>query len=334
MKIDKKKLLKALTIVKPGLANKEMIEQSTSFAFLGDRVITYNDEISLSHPVEQLDMTGAVRAEELHNFLGKVKQDEIEMKFTESELLIKAGKSKAGLTFQADIKLPLDEIQTEKDWHDLPEEFTDNLMFIKDSASRDMLRRVLTCVHVTESGMETSDGFQIMRLFSEGWPFGSYLIPSENVSEIHKITPSQVAETEGWLHFRNLNGTELSCRVLLDKFPETSRLFEVDGNKIQFPKSMIDILERAMVFTKDSDDMDEDMEIKFKDNTLLVHGKNNYGWFKEEAKIKHQGDGGRFWISSVLLQNILKRSTVSVLSDDRIKFDGDGWEYIAVLKQG
>jgi len=39
MKINKKELKEALEIVKPGLANKEMIEQSTSFAFLKGKVI-------------------------------------------------------------------------------------------------------------------------------------------------------------------------------------------------------------------------------------------------------------------------------------------------------
>ena len=48
MKINKKELQEALERVKPGLASRELIEQSTSFAFMRDRVVTYNDEISIS----------------------------------------------------------------------------------------------------------------------------------------------------------------------------------------------------------------------------------------------------------------------------------------------
>ena len=48
--MKKAELIKALEAVRPGLANKEMIEQSTSFAFMKDRVVTYNDEISISYP--------------------------------------------------------------------------------------------------------------------------------------------------------------------------------------------------------------------------------------------------------------------------------------------
>ncbi len=64
--ISKKKLQEALEIVKPGLSNNEIIEQTTSFAFIDGRVITYNDELSISCPVEELNVQGAVKAEELY----------------------------------------------------------------------------------------------------------------------------------------------------------------------------------------------------------------------------------------------------------------------------
>ena len=70
-------LLKALEIVKPGLASKEIIQQTTSFAFIEGRVVTFNDEISISHPVPDLDIQGAVQADELYKFLKKTKADEI-----------------------------------------------------------------------------------------------------------------------------------------------------------------------------------------------------------------------------------------------------------------
>ena len=56
MKTNKTKLQTALEIVKPGLANKEIIEQSTSFAFLKGKVVTYNDEVSISHPLKGIEL--------------------------------------------------------------------------------------------------------------------------------------------------------------------------------------------------------------------------------------------------------------------------------------
>lgn len=336
MKIKKKDLLKALEVVKPGLANKEIIEQSTSFAFLGDRVVTYNDSIGISHPVESLDLKGAIRAEELYNLLNRLKTKYIKVAQDENELKVKAGKSMAGIRLQSEIKLPLQEIEEEKDWEDLPEEFCSDINFIKDSASNDMSRRVLTCVHVQEVFMEASDGFQIMRTYmnqESPFPFPGVLIPSEVIGEIIKINPIQIAQTDGWLHFRSAEGTELSCRTLTDDYPSTEAHFEMEqGQKVVFPNKMQEIIDRVQVFTKKDHLMDEEMQVMLKKNTIMVQGKNDYGWIKEKEKVKYEGSKASFWIPPHLLKNILNRSNECLLGEEKIKFQGADWEYIAVLR--
>ena len=92
--MKKAELIKALEAVRPGLANKEMIEQSTSFAFMKDRVVTYNDEISISYPIQDLDLTGAIKAEELYAFLSKAKTEDIDVEITDAEIRLKAGRER------------------------------------------------------------------------------------------------------------------------------------------------------------------------------------------------------------------------------------------------
>ena len=93
MKINKETLKQALEIVKPGLANKEIMEQSTSFAFIDDKVVTYNDEICISHPVPDIGIKGVIKAEEMYNFLGKVKTEEITVTQEENEIVLKSGRA-------------------------------------------------------------------------------------------------------------------------------------------------------------------------------------------------------------------------------------------------
>jgi len=159
MQIQKEVLLNALEVVKPGLANKPIIEQATSFAFMGGRVITYNDEISISHPLPELeDITGAVEADSLYKFLGKIKPDDkgnIELSLNEKfEIVVKSGRSKAGLTLQSEITLPLNEedFAEKDDWLTLPENFTKFLAIAMGSCGKDMSKPVLTCVHISEEG--------------------------------------------------------------------------------------------------------------------------------------------------------------------------------------
>ena len=128
MKINKEQLQRALEIVKPGLANKELIEQSTSFAFMGGKVITYNDSISVSHPVEGLELEGAVLADNLYKFLGKIKKADVDLVVKDNEIILTTGKATAGLTLQSEIKLPLDETLSERGrWQKLPENFIDHI---------------------------------------------------------------------------------------------------------------------------------------------------------------------------------------------------------------
>ena len=150
MKINKTELQKALEKVKPGLSNKELVEQSTSFAFMGGRIVTYNDEISISHPVKDLNVTGAVKTQSLYAFLGKNKRDEIILEWEENQVVIKAGRSKAGLVLEQEIKLPVEEVGEIGKWKELPAGFLNALRFCYPCCSKDMSRPILTCVYVSE----------------------------------------------------------------------------------------------------------------------------------------------------------------------------------------
>ena len=162
MKVNKRELQDALTIVEPGLANKEVIEQTTSFAFVKGRVVTYNDEISMSYPVKGLHLTGAVKADKLYALLKKIKlkkdkegkvDENIDITLGEAEIEISYYSMKAGLALQSDIKLPLDQEIAEKgEWKALPEDFMPAIKFTMTCCSRDMSRPVLTCIHINKDG--------------------------------------------------------------------------------------------------------------------------------------------------------------------------------------
>ncbi len=49
MQIKREELMDVLVRVKPGLANSEIIEQSTHFIFDKDTIRTYNDKITITH---------------------------------------------------------------------------------------------------------------------------------------------------------------------------------------------------------------------------------------------------------------------------------------------
>src|SRR6056297_2653647 len=241
MKINKQELIKALEIVRAGLANKEMIEQSTSFAFMDGKVVTYNDEISISHPVPDLELTGAVKANELYQLLNKTEKEEIQFDSTESEIRIRAGRAKAGITLQEEVNLPLDELGSQGKWRKVPPQLIQALKFTLFSCSNDMSKPVLTCIHVNKNGSlaESSDNYRLTRHNLGGkLPVKSFLIPASSVKKLIKYPISHIAEGQGWVHFKTEDGTIFSCRTFEDNYPDTSNMWEIEGEEIELPKSI------------------------------------------------------------------------------------------------
>jgi hypothetical protein len=204
MKINRKELQTALEIVKPGLANREVIEQANSFAFMDDRLVTYNDEISISHPISGLEITGAVKADELYKFINKVKKDELEFELTDNEIVLISGRSKAGFAIQSEIKLPIKDIGNIGKWKALPDDFMSKISFVSSSAGKTMSKPILACVHVNKEGfVEASDGFRITKnMLSDTMPVKTFLIPATSVSQIIRLKPTKIAEGQGWIHFK------------------------------------------------------------------------------------------------------------------------------------
>jgi DNA polymerase III sliding clamp (beta) subunit (PCNA family) len=336
MRINKVDLQNALERVKPGLANKELIQQATSFAFLNGCVATYNDEIALTHPVPNLEITGAVQATELYQLLKKLKQDELELTVTENEIQLTSGKTKAGLTLQTEIKLPLSEVERKSKWKTLPENFKDALRFAVSSCSKDMSKPVLTCVHVNAEGfIEGCDNYRVARWTLEAeFPTGTFLIPQSSVLELLKLDPVKVALDGGWVHFITEDKTTMSCRIIDDKFPDTTRLLNVKGVELSFPEGITEILDRASVFAKRDTMLDETVLISVEKDKVQVESKSETGWFKEVVDVDYNGDALHFDITPNLLKGILQETPVFSHCGKTLKFESGSWVYVVSLRGG
>lgn len=336
MKINKKELEQALALVKPGLASKESIEQSTSFVFSQGKVITFNDEISIAHPVKDLELEGAIHADEFYNFISKVKKEEIEMTLANGQILFTTVKTKAGLTLQEKILLPLKSIGKKGKWYDLPADFLHYLSLAIGSCSNDMNRPILTCVNITKEGkIIGSDSYRLMLCdMEQEMPVDTFLLPAEAAVQVVKLKPNKIAAGEGWVHFQTEKGTELSCRVFEDTYPNTSAYETIEGVELSFPKTMPEILDEVWVFAKRDHILDEMIIITVDNNRMKVKAKSDTGWIEKEANLKYDNEKVTFSITPYLLRDILKETYDFMLSDNAIIFQGTGWKYISMLRMG
>lgn len=334
MKKNRKELLEALTAIKGGLASKEMIEQSTSFVFQEGNVYTYNDEISVSHPLD-LDFEGAIQAKELLAYLNKVKAEEITIEISESQLKIRAGRSKVGLNLQEEVLLPIDEIGKIKKWNVLPENFIKAVNFTMGACSSDLSQPILLCVHIKGRLIEGTDSYRIAQFnLEEEIPIPEFLIPASSCMKLTAFKPIKIAEGEGgWVHFKNKNNSIMSCRLFEDSYVNTQAFMKRKGDKVSFPKEMVEIIDRAGVISKKESRLDEAIMVTIEKGKISIKAESEVGWFEEKARTDFVGEKMTFTITPYLLRDILGETNKGLLSSGSLLFIGKNWKYVTLLKK-
>lgn len=333
MEINKQELIKALEAVRPGLATKEMIEQSTSFCFIKGNIVTFNDNISVSYPFPLLNLTGAVNANELYNLVRKLKTDEISMDFSDNEILIKAGRVRASLRLQEEIVLPIEEIGRIKKWKDLPDDFLNGLSHCMGATSRDMSEAKFVCVYVNGQQMTATDRYRIAvyDLVSET-KTSPFLIPADTCAKLIRMNPQRIAEGEGWIHFQGQNEEVISCRVFDEEFPDVTPHMKFKGTKIVFPKTIMDILDKAGIFSKRDYQLDESVVVELMPKKIKISSESETGKFSETARVDYKGEEIEFKVTPYLLRDILTETNEGLFGENRILFTGENWKYLTMLR--
>lgn len=331
MLIKKTELIAALEQVKPGLANKDIIAQSTSFVFNGDSITTFNDEISVYKPFKS-GFEGAVRANELYSLLSKIKDEEIDVEVEGTELIIKGKKTKAGIRLEADIQLPLEEISIDHtEFVALPENFLKAVSIASYCAAKDLSKPHLTCVCIDQKGVIASDNFRIIMVdFASEFDSDQILLPASVVKFLVKYEVKKLSLSPGWVHFHAEDGLIFSARILAGNFPEVEQYFEIKGHELQFPGGILEMLDRAGVFTSGSTNGDF-VSIAVEERTMTIKGEGDYGWLKETANCRYKGDKVEFQVDPSFLRDILKDLRKCIVGEGTLLFEGENFKHIVSL---
>ena len=331
MQLKRTELIAALEEVKPGLAQRDIIAQSTSFVFAGDSITTFNDEISVWKPFKS-GIEGAVRANELYSLLSKIKDEEIEIGIVENELIIKGKRSKAGIKLEAEIMLPLDEVDIEHTkFTKLPDNFLKAISIASYCAAKDLSKPLLTCVYIDGEVVTASDDFRIIQVnFDAEVKSEPILLPASVVKFLVKYDVKRLSHSPGWIHFHANDGLIFSARVLAGKFPEVEQFLKVKGKELHFPAGVLEMLDRAGVFTADSASGDF-VTVAVEDRTMTIKGKGDYGWLEETANCKYKGEKIEFDVDPSFLIDILKNLRKCIVGNGALLFEGDNFRHVVAL---
>ncbi len=342
VQINRQELINILDKVKPGLAKREIIQQSTTFAFIGGKVVTYNDSISVSYPIKELDFIGAIEAKEFYELLNKLSSNEVFLSVQDNNLIVQADKSKAGFILQSDIVLPLDEVERSSadSWIPVPSNLKEALAFSLFSCARDIGIPAFTCVHLNKDGfVEATDNVRITRYKVDSTFPKSVLIRSSSVKALLDYEFTEMSFGNSWIHFRDDSGLVFSCRLFDGRFPniDETGILNVQGEEVVFPHNLVDMLDRALVFAKNFNSYDlirtgiPLLDVSFKDKLFKVKIRSDSGWFEEFVELDYAGNPISFSANPLLLRDIVDKTDRCIVGDRCIKFQNDSWEHVIAL---
>lgn len=329
-RIKREVLIRALESVRPGLASKEVIEQSTCFVFLDGDVVTYNDELSCRMPVG-LDVEGPVSARPLSDILNKYTEEEVELEQRNGEILIKGKNKRTGIPTDKTIALPVDNVEQPDKWKPLPHGFLEAATMALACAGTDENRKDLTCVHFSAGWIESSDGYQMVRYDLDLPLKKDFMLRRESVAGLLSGSPMEIAETESWVHFRSENGLVVSCRRYADDYEDLSPHLDVEGKKIELPQGLKDSLDKAEVFSKDNPD-DNILEVRLRPGQMMLKATGMTGWHEERKEVKYQGPELGFLVPPTVFRLVLDRHDPVVINEKRLAVRGENYRYVSCLR--
>jgi DNA polymerase III sliding clamp (beta) subunit (PCNA family) len=335
MKINKYTLLKQLESVKPGLANTEIIEQSNTFGFHNGKIVTYNDSISIQAPTE-LNINGAVNSQKFYSTISKLKSDKegnIEINIEDGKLIFKSKKANAGLVFQSDMKLPIDEINLSGKWRNIPDNFLDGVKICSPSVSKDFSKPVITCINIDKNCFRAGDGFRLTKYNLSKKTTIKCSIPSSSLLQLLKYDITQYMQTNNWMHFTTADNVLFSCRLINDNYPDVDHLFNVRGEELIFPDGTTEVIQKADIFSTNEIADDSSINVTIKNKKLIIKGENQLGWYEEKLKIKSDLDIS-FDVNPKVLTDILKnlKKCIIDIKSNKILFVNDTWQHIIVTQ--
>lgn len=336
MRIDKNEFLQALVQVKPGISSRERVDQSSSVVFSDGKLVAYNEQIMVMAPFD-IGFEGAVRAEELFGILNKLSAEQIEVLVQDGQFLIKAGRSKSGIRFEEAVKLPvsqvLDEYAKAKQFP-MPEALLPAFSRAKFCAATNMNNPKLTGIYHKGGNLIATDNYRIIKITLPGKQakkIPEFLIPAACVDYLGQYSFSEFGISDSWAFFSGDNGLLFCARLVsLDEpYPDTDRLFQIDGHELVLPVGLVEAIDKTAVFTKTvAHENDRMVAITMKSGRAVIKGEGAFGWYEESIPAKdYDGEQIQFFASPDFLKDILPKVQRAILGDSVMLFQGEDFAH-------
>ncbi|RLC88859.1 MAG: hypothetical protein DRJ03_01065 [Chloroflexi bacterium] len=336
MKLKREKLLGILEDVKPALAKKEIIEESGNFIFDHNRIITYNDQICVIHPLK-CDFVCSVPSEEFYNLIKKLTDEIVTLSMDGEWLTIKTKTTKAELAAAGETSILelVEQFPDFKPWKKIPDKLLQAIKWCAFSASRNATLPYLTSVYISNKYVMATDELRISKYDLPAKMADDMMIPAEAAKQLLAFKPIKYSVKDGWCFFQNEHKVVFCTRVIDGKYPARQYLneFEFEGKKVLLPAKLSEALEVAEVLADGQIVEEKRIDIKLKDGQLFIKAeKQDIGKLAKVMKVKYNKRKAiTMTINPIFLNEILTKTNKVVIGDDRALFKTGPFSHLVSL---
>ncbi len=266
----------------------------------------------------------------IFDVLGKLPDDELTATVEKGRLTFDGRGKKSWWNTEADIILPVANVETPTVWLPLHKDFCEAINTVAPCAAGAKYSFELTCVHLAPKWVEAGDNYQCCRWRLKTGLEESTLVRADSVKHVASLGMSEFAVTPSWMHFRNEKQVTLSCRRYLETYPDRTAYLDVTGQPVTLGKGLADACTRAGVFSSENGDLDF-VRVVLKPGKIKVVGEGVSGGHEERRKCAYDGPDLDFLISPKLLAKIVTEHPDVQVAAGTLKVSGAKWAFVAAL---
>lgn len=334
MKVQRKELVQKIEALGMGLAPKPTIEQSDLVVFINGEMIAFNDEILVRMKgLPDRTIKAAVAGGTLLKVLKSIKDEEIDLAFSLSQLKIRGKRKEAGLVSSSDVSLPFDHVPKppKKGKFDLTSEHLVHFQQAVLACTDNEAEPATMCVHAAPGIIEGCDGHRLYRAEVATGLSSGVCIPASALDQLLRLQPVTVACDKGWAHFEVPDGKGVvSIRLMELNYPDTSTIPKFTGEVVTLPKDMDDMLKRASSILEASHS--QRVTVSINDEWLQVISETeDIGYYKEKRRLKQVSKPMKFIVHPDFLTSALTMSRKAIIDKSKLKMERGTAVYVVAL---
>jgi len=330
MKIKRKEFLDTLKTVIRGTHKIEVLEQSHCFVFTEKGITAFNGEIIAS---AKFDSPGnfAVQAHDLIQLVAKFPDEEIALSLKKQQLVISGKKKRAGLTIQDKILLPVEDIPQPGKMAKINEGVMEAITMGAKICAANCEDYRHSHVHVSPERIQATDRFRFLRITLKTG-LENILVPSGAILALAGIPIDRMKLEKGWLFLGN-NKVRMAICCSEEEYYDDGEIDTImkleDPERVQLPKEMKNVLDRALIMTED--DSNRMAKISITKKYIAVRTQKESGWYEERQPVKYKGEDMNIIVGLSLFKDLLSKTHKALVTQERIKMEKDGIEFVVAL---